>query len=511
MRRLLAALAVLALASHAPAQQKTTNLGLLLTQHADENQNWNLLDQVICPGAVPGTPCKNGASAIGGGGQGLNVVTQFGADPSGALDATAAIQAALNQQTSTCQPVYLPAGVYTISYPGLTYQSCGGLGPGNRAARVFGDGDGATYVRTDTTGTGFAVFHSRQQTTCQGGSGAATTCGDPFFFGTRGPGCPCDNQPDCQSGVCGGGASDRGATFDHFAIQLRKNFTGGFDLTGLASTTIQNVDIFPSTALSVAYGVTGVGTVLASYYNVLIGNHISGLPVCVLLGDNANAWSLFGNFIGNGCGSGIVLTGEATVGFSLSGAKGNHLVGNTFQSLATPVCGGACVANTCCGGYFNGSTCATSADCHEGDVVDLGDQNAIVANYFEDAVTKIWLGCGAQAGGLCTVNDASSNPMVAFNSYFGVAAGRIAHGTAIAAGKPAYVLDINNNGALTPDAFYTGGPWGTTTSIACSTANPGQPFYDTNCHRMCFCNGQATPRYCRYDTGACGSSTTDCC
>jgi hypothetical protein len=59
-------------------------------------------------------------------------------------------------------------------------------------------------------------------------------------------------------------------------------------------------------------------------------------------------------------------------------------------------------------------------------------------------------------------------------------------------------------------AICDGVPCGTVGSVACATTNPGIRYFDTNLLLQCFCNGQGTPRYCRDDTGACGSTTTDC-
>ena len=64
-------------------------------------------------------------------------VLDFGADPTGTLDSTGAIQAALN----TGSAVYIPAGTYSIS--ALVYTATSGQ-------RVFGDGILQTIIQNTT-------------------------------------------------------------------------------------------------------------------------------------------------------------------------------------------------------------------------------------------------------------------------------------------------------------------------------------------------------------------------
>jgi pectate lyase-like protein len=70
--------------------------------------------------------------AVGGPADWLNVVTQYGADPTGAADSTAAIQGAINAaSTSTAGGgvVYLPAGTYKVgSIAGASFVSLIGAG-----------------------------------------------------------------------------------------------------------------------------------------------------------------------------------------------------------------------------------------------------------------------------------------------------------------------------------------------------------------------------------------------
>lgn len=80
---------------------------------------------------------------------------EFGADPTGAKDSTAAIQAAIDRAAT--QPyggaVYIPAGVYKVSYPFIALKGW---------VEVYGDGLGTKIVATDTVPVAekTGVFHT---------------------------------------------------------------------------------------------------------------------------------------------------------------------------------------------------------------------------------------------------------------------------------------------------------------------------------------------------------------
>ena len=152
------------------------------------------------PGASNATlpAARNNLGA--GAGNGANVVTDFGADPTGAVDATSAIAAAVAAACTNASPVsqskevFIPSGIYTVSATIPVSNGCwihgqGGIGGGNnaggtilRAAAGFTSGDlfqfrgfgsfrltqlrmdvaaffngGASYARVHTAGTGYVV------------------------------------------------------------------------------------------------------------------------------------------------------------------------------------------------------------------------------------------------------------------------------------------------------------------------------------------------------------------
>jgi Pectate lyase superfamily protein len=78
------------------------------------------------------TICTNGPSDW------LDVVTLFGADPTGAADSAAAIQDALNA-ASTGQVVYVPQGTYQVSAPLVIPAGVVLLGASGWDAYAFGD------------------------------------------------------------------------------------------------------------------------------------------------------------------------------------------------------------------------------------------------------------------------------------------------------------------------------------------------------------------------------------
>lgn len=57
------ALFLLLLVAGPASAQQTKNLGLLLGQQGYENQNWQLLDQVLCQTPALPLPCTNGGGS----------------------------------------------------------------------------------------------------------------------------------------------------------------------------------------------------------------------------------------------------------------------------------------------------------------------------------------------------------------------------------------------------------------------------------------------------------------
>jgi hypothetical protein len=453
-------------------------------------------------GACPFEGCRTDVNTI-------NVAElPFNAVGDGVTDNAVAIQAALDRQEQTGEIVFFPCGIFRVGTSLLVSEPSTTQGNIFRGTIIEGSGKGCTIIETNTSAespTGFPLFRSKTHTTCAGGTGDATTCDDRIESATRGPGCICYQNADCQSNVCSGGSSKRQITFRDFAIRLRKDNTIGIDLTGISSSSISNMAFESGTVTNQnTIGIIGNGNILATYYNTIESSDFGRLEICALLLEDANAWSFYGNKFGNDCGSGVVFEGFG------SGAIGNQLYGNTFQTTQVGVCGSPCTASTCCGGFFHGQTCATAADCSEADIVDLGVNNSYIGNYFEDSIhPHIRLGCAATAGTFCAVADPVSGATSIGNSHLGTAA--FVSKDNLPTQSPLRVADPIDVSTKRPAAFYSGtGDWGQTAPVACATTNPGIRYYDTDLQMSCFCNGQGTPRYCRDDTGACGSTTTDC-
>jgi hypothetical protein len=114
-------------------------------------------------GAAPVTPAAAGQATGQGVTDWINVVTQYGADPTGVADSTSAIKSAL----AVCPPggvVYFPAGTYTVSSPLLI------AGPGTRLQGSHSDNDGfeggasnAAIINAATGFSGDAIIDSNGQ------------------------------------------------------------------------------------------------------------------------------------------------------------------------------------------------------------------------------------------------------------------------------------------------------------------------------------------------------------
>ena len=115
-------------------------------------------------GVLPGQSAPQAEAATGGGPTDwLNVVDQYGADPSGATDSTAAIQAAI----AACPPggvVYLPAGRYVVAQP-LVISGAGIRLQGSHAGNSgYGaGGSNAAIIDAAATFSGTAIIDTNLQ------------------------------------------------------------------------------------------------------------------------------------------------------------------------------------------------------------------------------------------------------------------------------------------------------------------------------------------------------------
>jgi len=191
----------------------------------------------------------------------------------------------------------------------------------------------------------------------------------------------------------------------------------------------------------------------------------------ILLSDDAGAVAgydnlLVGNFI-QSAGIGVWIQNHA---------NGTHLIGNTIDSNLI----GLEIDTTTNATQIIGNN--FQSDSTE-DALDNGQFSAYSANRWENTASHLVIGASA------TNVSASAKDLHA------------------SSGAP-----LTNSGSR---SVMDGLPFGATAPVACATTTPGISYYDTsplpsNAPMLCYCNGQATPRYCRSDTGACGSSTTDC-
>lgn len=308
-----------------------------------------------------------------------------------------------------------------------------------------GAGGGATILSTMASGTGNALMQIATPRTCTGGTGDATTCDDALNGGTRGPGCVCNKNADCQSGTCAGGTTARNITVRGFRFLLRIANSVGVDLSMISQSRIEDnfFSVVTSTGNTQILLASSDGGGIGGFDNVLFGNFVQGGAIGVWIMDRANGTRVIANQISSNL-----------IGLQIdTPTNSTQITNNNFQSNTTE------------------------------DVLDNGQLTAYTVNRWENANPHLVIGASAVGAAL------SSKDV-----HIGV-------------GAP-----ITNSGT---SSRMDGLPFGATAPITCASTTPGASYYDTSPLpsspiQLCFCNAQGTPRYCRQDTGACGSSTTDC-
>ena len=192
----------------------------------------------------------------GGGGLGITV-TNPGAD------ATQSINQATAQGAHT---INLPAAVYTLTGP--IKVTSGQVLQGEGCAF-----DGVTWFGTVlkmTGSVGYCAIQSATPPTCQ--TSGVGPCDATLATGGRGKGCVCYGHPDCQSGVCGGGASVRGLVVRNLCIQIQVDKSCGIDLVGVNESDVYDGFIFAD-----ATGATDVTGIRASDASGLLSGYSNSI------------------------------------------------------------------------------------------------------------------------------------------------------------------------------------------------------------------------------------------
>lgn len=326
----------------------------------------------------------------------------------------------------------------------LMYDGCELAGASQASSQILGD----------TTGNPFEMVRSVFQSTCAGGSGAVTTCmdqikphetNDQTTHGTRGPGCPCFHNADCQSASCvtpsacstptppapvgncdaAAGQSLRGGqcpctanpdclsgtcsangratnvVVRDLAIRGRKNAMMEVVLAGTQKGFVENVvlDNDDHTASGRNYGIVCGGgqqsTIDFTFSNVQTGVLDVGallLPSC-----NENNWLEFQ--APQSSKIGVAILGGA--------ASTNRFYGGIVQSRGN---GALCTGGFCVGGVAGGllygspQVCTSNDQCPEAGVFNYGLYSSFNGIYQEDVRGPKYLMGRASKQAACTAD-----------------------------------------------------------------------------------------------------------
>jgi hypothetical protein len=294
---------------------------------------------------------------------GAQVVTDYGAvaDFSGTTNTgtdncAAFTAAALAASVQGGGQVYFPCGRYLTTcdiplYSNVVYAGCGRGNPGT-SIEVAGPST------TPAVTVGFAGFQNITPRTCTGGTGAADTCDDAIGAATRGPGCVCNTNADCQSNVCAGGTARRQVQIRDLGVIVRANNGVGIDFTLISESSINNVRVTtgqsPTGTIGILLG-DGAGTV-AGYSNTIFESQVTALATGIRVADRANDTRILSNVISSSNGIGIQID-----------AYSNHakIAFNLFQSNTTK------------------------------SVSDAGSSTTYIANRWEDDTAQLVIEAGA--------------------------------------------------------------------------------------------------------------------
>jgi len=385
----------------------------------------------------------------------FNGTTNTGTDNAPAINNAIAAACVAGQNAARPPEIRFPAGrILVASTLGILCNNLRFTGAANASTEIVG-----LASNTSGCGHGFPIFANRKATTrtCTAGTGS---CDAPIGTSARGSGCPCYLTSDCQAGTCTGGQILTLLTMRDFQITAKNDCSVNLDLSLINSAEIDNVNM--QVAGPFATGINNVnvltwddGIAGGGYHNIIMNSKLTsltGLASTIIVWLRANDTFLLNNYLTGTGGNAI------QIGISGGGPNAERIIGNTFEASAFAI------------------------EDHGGAVI-------YSANRFE--------GTGANVQ-MNITSDAHDTAISADNFFESVASPHI----------------IQNGTRTTCGGI----PCGTVAANACATSNPGIRYWDTNISNSttdhggmsCFCNGQATPRYCRDDTGACGASTTDC-
>ena len=293
----------------------------------------------------------------------LNVVTQYGADPTGVADSTTAIQNALNAVPTNGGTVYIPAGIYVITAtlnPKVTGTRVQGAGwgsqiryDGNVVTPAIGMADTTTrrcniswlrISQTNVTAHGTAIEASYFVDSAiehvlidGGGSGVPPVIGISFNSATTLYNLVSDSRINCS------GANSIGIRLDTAAnsnvIRNVRVLPDGAVSSSIGiyvnsrSIFIAHADIESSAGTGISVGSSGHGCTVLSPYLEANGTNLafaSGVNCPVIVGGTIEAAST-ADFSDSGALTPMILNARSSSGGEHAYTKA--LIGNTRQPL----------------------------------------------------------------------------------------------------------------------------------------------------------------------------------
>lgn len=376
----------------------------------------------------------------------------------GSADDAAAVNAAIaSLSTAGTAPggcIHLRQGIWNFTTPvGV---------PSN--VSIIGDGPGNTVVVLPSSGTGFAAFQVADPRTCDGGSGDATTCDDTFGGGTRGPGCVCHINADCQSNACTGGTQVRRAEISNMRIFLLAANQIAIDAALMNQSLFDRLYLFAQVN-DTTYGIVfsdanaeadcdpSAATGCGGYSNTLVNSILEGgsatirMEYGILVQTKANDTRILNNdcrqFVGT------CLTIEQTT-------NATHVIDNHFQSAVTRL---------------------VSVD---------GTETFIENNRFEDT----------NSPNLVIGANATKVYLSSHNYFSGGAGGKVTDVATLSGGLS--TATVNGIPGPTDSPGY-----------ACNAGNLSRSYWDLSTWADCVCQNATTPAFGLNATAAtCGTTST---
>lgn len=288
----------------------------------------------------------------------LNATAFLPAGVSTSGDATTALNAMTSAKSLTGGKVTLANGTYTISGP---IKLSSGMVVEGEGCAFDGLAWHGTIIKMTGTG-GYCAFQSATPATCTGGSGS---CAVAIGAGTKGPGCSCYANGDCQSSTCTIGTAIRGVVIRNLCIQIQVDHSCGVDFLGMSESEAYDMFIFadaPSATDVTAVRFSDANGTFSGYsdsvHNIKYGGTSVSKTMAIgmdILPQANNTTIRETRGIGN-LGTGI-MTEEATGIFTGGPTLNTHIRDNAIETFTV-----AAIKDQAKGTSIDGNYCESGTD-----------------------------------------------------------------------------------------------------------------------------------------------------